>query len=125
MKKRLGFVSNSSSSSFIVAIKKEETKICECCKQKIGGESLVQLIRQSTEQSLSSDTELDYVFDNAEELMQTLKEDWGGSNALIDGTIAKLPEGDYSFLVGDVSYHDSVTKELLNKPGVINIHRGK
>ena len=125
MKRRHGFVSNSSSSSFIIAISKGDTEICPCCKQTIGGDSLLQRTRDALERSSCCDTELDAEYESPEDLVVAVGDSWYEVPAEVTGKIEDLPKGNYSYLIGEVSYHDQTTRELLDNPGTISLYRGE
>ena len=108
MKIRQGFVSNSSSSSFIVAFKDSEP--CKACGRK--NLNIADLIERSS----------DYYDDNhvrangkKEVLEYVLKEGWPEDKKLIDD-IKKLSD-DYSVVYVSVSYHDATLRGLIHSPG--------
>ena len=123
MKRRQGFVSNSSSSSFIVAIKEEKEKVCECCKQTIGGSSLSKLLENTWERSSWSDTELEGTFNTSDSVLEYAKEEW--YDTLSQGEIEKVNklEGAHQFFIGSISYHDDTTLEFVANPGVVVLYR--
>ena len=106
MKIRNGFVSNSSSSSFIVAYKnEEEAETCVTCGKKA---IPFRLIREKIQESTNSDTE--WRTDDYEELVERIKE-WKDEE--LDKKLQVLKGLGFSFAMFDISYHDNLMNSLV------------
>ena len=121
MKIRNGFVSNSSSSSFIIALKKEKNEVCPTCGRK--DENFFDRISQSDNDdnhvlSRGKDNILNN-FSNVND-KETTKE--------IKKKISKYNETEYDFGYISISYHDenllNEMERLSNNGKLVVVHSG-
>lgn len=118
MKIRLGFVSNSSSSSFIIAFKKPSEKPCPTCGHK--DVSIVDLI------NTTNDGESEVGGIGYKEVLRYMNESyWGDStqNEFLNvrKEMLKLKKEGYDFAELAVSYHNETLNELLNNHSGVKI----
>jgi len=111
MKIRNGFVSNSSSSSFIVAIKKEPNK-CEHCGRS--DPNILDAIRQKGN-CWGEETEIEAVgTDNVLEFVEEIGEYNGGEYTReIKANINPYDNEDWELAAFYISYRDEVLKEMI------------
>ena len=120
-KTRMGFVSNSSSSSFIVPIKDK--------KQKFTIEYDVELVIEMLRRSFG-ETELRTIIESKEDLVNYLEERYGWEGQSIDTLLKsvwikdmydevmkQLEDGAESVVLCDVDYGDDLLKELIKNSG--------
>jgi hypothetical protein len=115
MKLRKGFVSNSSSSSFIIAI--APSNKCECCGRS--DLDILSLI-ESTSNYRNDDNDVDAV--GKEQVINHIKESWYGDDKIND-IISKvnLVNDDLTVALISVSYHDENINTLLKQSKNITI----
>ena len=120
-KTRLGFVSNSSSSSFIVPIKDKKQKFTI----EYDVEMLIEMLRRG-----SGETELRTIIESKEDLVNYLEERYGWEGQSIDtllksvwikdmydGVMKQLADGVESVVLCNVDYSDDLLKELIKNAG--------
>ena len=109
MKNRKGFVSNSSSSSFILAIKKDASKCEHCGREDI---DFLQLVRDAGE----SDYESSINEVGAEGVIYDIKNDWcddDDKKFVIDKIEDKNRDKTYQIVSISISYHNAVLNKIL------------
>ncbi|MDY0215285.1 MAG: hypothetical protein RBS24_07245 [Bacilli bacterium] len=122
-KTRLGFVSNSSSSSFIVPIKDKKQKFTV----EYDVEMLIEMLRRSF-----GETELRTIIESKDDLVNYLEErcGWEGQSIdtllksvwikdMYDEVMKQLEDGAESVVLCDVDYSDDLLKELIKNAGGI------
>ena len=120
-KTRMGFVSNSSSSSFIVPIKDKKQKFTI----EYDVEMLIEMLRRSF-----GETELRTIIESKEDLVNYLEERYGWEGQSIDTLLKsvwikdmydevmkQLEDGAESVVLCDVDYGDDLLKELIKNAG--------
>ena len=120
MKIRNGFVSNSSSSSFIITNNTENKKeYCECCSRPFNLN--IERIQSLLDFNNIDDNE-SYLFSNdTNELRKILKEDWYYEDDEINKIIDKV-KGYTPFLFGSIDIHNQIFKDLIyNNPKEITV----
>lgn len=120
MKIRNGFVSNSSSSSFIIRLR-DIGKVCPTCKHKTP--DMLDIIEQSHN---NNDDNSVYAV-GYKEVLEYISRNWGydespsaTSNRL---TEKMLPYKDDNIAVVSISYHDQVLNDMI-KSGAVEIVEG-
>ena len=117
MKLRVGFVSNSSSSSYIIAL--DEPKKCKECGRSDA--DILDLISKSTQDyGVSDDNEVNAIgLDNIKKYM---KESWCLDDKEMDKIIGKLnKEKNKKLALIQISYHDETLSNLLDSNKNIKI----
>jgi len=107
MKNRKGFVSNSSSSSFIIAIKKDVSKCEHCGRSDI---DLLQLI------DYASDYESSVEEVGAEGVIHEIKNEWYDNNhskLIIDKVEEKSKDKAFKIASVSISYHNAVLNKIF------------
>lgn len=120
-KTRIGFVSNSSSSSFIVPIKDKKQKFTI----EYDVEMLIEMLRRGF-----GETELRTIIESKEDLVNYLEERYGWEGQSIDtllksvwikdmydGVMKQLADGVESVVLCNVDYSDDLLKELIKNAG--------
>lgn len=120
-KTRLGFVSNSSSSSFIVPIKDKKQKFTI----EYDVEMLIEMLRHGF-----GETALRTIIESKEDLVNYLEERYGWEGQSIDTLLKsvwikdmydevmkQLEDGAESVVLCDVDYGDDLLKELIKNSG--------
>jgi len=107
MKIRNGFVSNSSSSSFIIAYK-EQVKPCPTCGHIDSDVATLKTIIENSEESCWEDQ-------NPAELFKRQEEDYGEENKKMTNKIKKLMEDGYKFAYLTGPQCDCTIETLVNK----------
>lgn len=108
---RQGFVSNSSSSSFLLHVR--DSNRCPHCGRK--DPDIIDLISRA--ENYSSDTEI--IANGREEVLAYLNEDeYEGRKSLVD-KVNEVPEGNGTIVYVSVSYHDTTMQEMIeNSPDI-------
>jgi len=125
MKNRSGFVSNSSSSSFILAIPKENSKqVCPTCgkSQTVTIEEIKRKLDRSSYEETAWDyhpTREDEAMENLESFMWIDKDEENPWEQDIKEYIK-----DHDILMGSVSYHDDYSSDLWDYKDIHFIYRG-
>jgi len=124
MKIRNGFVSNSSSSSFIVAIKKNANE-CPCCGRS--DPNILDAIRNG-ERSFS-DTCIESTGRNGVLAYADKIGEWDQAEAQeIRKEVAQYDDAEWELAVFDLSYHDETLKEIIKNAEtactMIVLHKG-
>ena len=121
MKIRNGFVSNSSSSSFLIAIKKEKNNPCPCCGRKDFSFDFLDLIRNSRDDETEVKANGKYIKDKIGEHIGQFETD-------ILNSIEKHEKSDdcnkYELALLDISYSDYAILHIMDnmeKSGAIKI----
>lgn len=121
MKIRNGFVSNSSSSSFLIAIKKEKNSPCDCCGRKDYDFDFLDLIRNSRDE----ETE---VKANGKYIKNQIGENIGPFEKDILDSIENHEKRDncnkYELALVDISYNDYAILHIMHnmeKSGAIKV----
>ena len=111
MKIRTGFVSNSSSSSYIIAAPTGKVNLCEHCRRSDPNlfEEIERLSMDSFDTKVNSKKESVEYLKN--ELRWSLKEDIPSIRAVLD-LVQKPPKG-YSIRVIHLCYHDSASEYVF------------
>ena len=124
MKERMGLVSNSSSSSFIIAYK-AEGNVCECC-----GRGDIDIIDHINNSSTYMDNDVNAEGENSvlDSINQEINSGWCSdieeSRELIDIVKSKSKEG-YQIASVSISYHDDFLNSEINNSKNIEILRGE
>jgi hypothetical protein len=117
MKKRNGLVSNSSSSSFIIALKNSSADVCECCGR--GGENPLDMV-----EALLSGCESEIDRSGSEEVVKYIKDNWFDDDdeyaELIKSIKEKTSEG-FEIASVSIDYNDEAACSYIetNKDIVI------
>ena len=121
MKIRNGFVSNSSSSSFLIAIKKEKNSPCDCCGRKDFSFDFLDLIRNSRDEETEVKANGKYIKDK-------ISENTGQFETDILNSIEKHEKSDdcneYELALLDISYSDYAILHIMDnmeKSGAIKV----
>lgn len=120
MKRREGFVSNSSSSSFIVAIKDNSDACPHCGRRDPSYEDLLHLISRGTDFSGDSTEEI-FRITNEDEIRDSLSKFWyddTDSKQVIEDQIINLLKKQFKILGCSISYHDEAL--LLNLENLVS-----
>jgi hypothetical protein len=104
MKIRTGFISNSSSSSFIIAYKKERN-VCSRCGRS--DPNIIQILREMN--SKYEDTELR--IEGKKEVIEYIKENWSNETEKVIKKIENTKNMEIALIY--ISYHDTVLRKLL------------
>ena len=118
MKIRSGFVSNSSSSSFIIGVNDETTK-CECCGRHSTCTDDVLLFLSNN--SCIDDTCCDFTTKNRDSLIEEIKDNWWLSKEEAEKMVEKI---DFSktIIIGSVSIHDNHLQDLIYNNKDIDVY---
>ncbi len=130
MKVRTGFVSNSSSSSFIVAVPKDSAKAeCPTCGQKSYAD--VESIKTKLERSSYCDTEWDYhTSDIVESLAEYRNHFWVTEGEETEDELNMIDNlkkygKDHEILMGSISNHDEDGWDIFDHEDVIILYQGE
>ena len=107
MKIRSGFVSNSSSTSFVIVIDTEKQPV------------LVDLLQRWSDRECHYETSV-ISTDKAEIISKTLEEYW--SEDLTDKLESVTDGGKYVAVWLELSYHDNIIRHYINQEGVEYVH---
>ena len=124
MKIRNGFVSNSSSSSFVIAIKNEAKPPCETCGRPFHND-LAKKINDVADRHYESEVDAE-----GKEVIKHIKENWGWDGKLDDEykvlitQVKKYLELGWEIMYLDVSYHDELIPHLIEDPSVKVLYDG-
>jgi len=112
MKIRTGFVSNSSSSSFVIAVDKNINKCPHCGRSDM---NILQLIEKAS--YYNSDNNV--VAEGKDDIIKELAS-WYDDDKSIE-KIKKYDDTDKTLALVEVSYHDDVLNDLIHNSGNIEI----
>lgn len=111
MKIREGFISNSSSSSFIIAYNKEQNKCPHCGRCDV---DILKMIKECTD----NDGDTEVRVEGKEEVIQYIQENWWDYTDIIKKIKAV---NDMEIALIDVSYHDNTINLILQNNKDIKI----
>jgi hypothetical protein len=113
MKIKFGFISNSSSTSYVVAINKKDEEPCPHCGQKKLSIDIIDLITNF--ENINDDN--DVKARGNDEIINYINKNWG-PNYLIENKgileeLFKYDEGDWQTYMISLSYHNETLNKLL------------
>jgi predicted DsbA family dithiol-disulfide isomerase len=116
MKQRNGFVSNSSSSSFVVAIKKQDDEVCPHCGRGIPNllKAIEEKERYGGETELEG-TGIDAVLEYVDEMRKYDDDDYHKDEADRIRKKAATYGNDWELAVFYVSYHDEFINQMIKE----------
>ena len=125
MKTRSGFVSNSSSSSFIIAYKKADKTPCPTCG-RCDTDNFIDLVRRVDDGDTSIDAEgLEGVVERLRGCLEWESEEGKKETRTLIKEVKKLVKEDWEVADISVSYHNETLKDLLYNSNNIKILKGE
>lgn len=130
MKVRNGFVSNSSSSSFIIAIKNyKDMPACPTCGHIKNNDAFIMQIKKALDSHWES--ELNEITDSWERALEIYNEGYffrvcpSFMNKELDATEKEITQLDnHTFIYGEESYHDDLTRSLFENKEITQVAWG-